>query len=76
MTLDAAARRLLGRAERSLGDNRVTEAVARVRAIIGPKGIPQDEPVAQRALDRLRAGEVPAPEELVALETVVRLLRR
>lgn len=75
MSLDNKLSGLLGRAERALGPYQVTDAVAKVRAIIGPANIPNNEPVAQAALDRLRKGEVPTGEELAALCIVVRLLR-
>jgi S1-C subfamily serine protease len=37
--------------------------------------IPASEPLAQSAWDKLREGDAPTPEELQALETVIRLLR-
>ena len=37
---------------------RSTEAVAKVRAIIGPTNIPDSEPLAQSALDKLHNGEI------------------
>jgi len=72
---DKSRQRLLQRAERALGQNRVEEAVMKVRAIIGPPNIPASELLAQAALDKMRQGEEPTPEELSALEIVVRLLR-
>lgn len=63
------------RAARALGVNRVDQAVAKVRAIIGPADIPASEAQAQSALDKLQNGESPTVEELMALEVVVRLLR-
>lgn len=66
---------LRARALRALGNHRVEEAVAKVRAIIGPSEIPPSEPLAQSALDKLHEGEIPAPDELAALEIVIRLLR-
>lgn len=66
---------LRARAARALGNHRVQDAVAKVRAIIGPYEIPASEPLAQSALDKLHEGEVPTAEELVALEIVIRLLR-
>lgn len=66
---------LRARASRALGDHQVTDAVAKVRAIIGPRNIPNSEAQAQTALDRLRAGDTPSADELAALEIVVRLLR-
>ena len=53
----------------------MADAVAKVRAIIGPANIPDSEPLAQSALDKLQRGEAPTAEELTALEIVVRLLR-
>ncbi|MEA2903275.1 MAG: serine protease Do [Alphaproteobacteria bacterium] len=66
---------LRDRAVRALGNHQVTEAVAKVKAIIGPANIPDSEPLAQSALDKLHQGETPTVEELTALEIVVRLLR-
>jgi V8-like Glu-specific endopeptidase len=63
------------RAERALGKNRVQDAVKKVRAIIGPANIPASETQAQSALDKMRQGQEPTPDELAALEIVVRLLR-
>jgi hypothetical protein len=67
--------KLRDRAIRALGNHTVTEAVAKVKAIIGPANIPDSEPLAQAALDKLRRGEAPTIDELTALEIVVRLLR-
>src|SRR5688572_18816554 len=67
--------KLRARAERALGGQAVTEAVMKVRAIIGPADIPASEPMAQAAMDKMRNGEVPTAEELQALEIVIRLLR-
>lgn len=68
---------LRGRAERALGNQRVADAVQKVRAIVGPANIPASEPRAQSALDKLRNGEANrlTAEEILALEIVVRLLR-
>jgi V8-like Glu-specific endopeptidase len=63
------------RAESALGNHQVADAVAKVRAIIGPQNIPDSEQAAQVALDKLRNGEIPTPTELAALEVVIRLLR-
>jgi len=65
----------MARAGRALGPNDVGQAVAKVRAIIGPRHIPPTEPAAQAALDALRNGDAPTPAQLAALELVVRLLR-
>ena len=75
MTTEAQLQLLRGRALRALGNHSVNEAVAKVRAIIGPANIPDSEPLAQAALDKLHRGEAPSVEELTALEIVVRLLR-
>lgn len=75
MADDSRIRRLCDRAMRALGDHRVAEAVAKVKAIIGPANIPDSEPLAQSALDKMHRGESPTVEELTALEIVVRLLR-
>jgi S1-C subfamily serine protease len=63
------------RAGRALGSHAVSEAVVKVRAIVGPNAIPVHETSAQAAWDKLRNGDDPAPEELLALEMVIRLLR-
>jgi hypothetical protein len=75
MALDNKLTLLHGRASRALGDRPVAEALTKFRAIIGPSTIPASEAVAQTALDKLHEGEVPTPDELAALEIVVRLLR-
>lgn len=75
MALDTRLEQLRARAARALGEHRVVEAVAKVKAIIGPANIPDSEPLAQAALDKLHDGEVPSAAELTALEVVVRLLR-
>jgi S1-C subfamily serine protease len=63
------------RAERALGQNRVADAVMKIKAIIGPGSIPASESLAQAALDKMNQGREPTPEELSALEIVIRLLR-
>jgi S1-C subfamily serine protease len=68
-------KRLKARAERVLAGATVSEAVIKVRAIIGPPSIPETEPLAQAAMEALRDGEIPPDEELRALEIVIRLLR-
>jgi S1-C subfamily serine protease len=75
MSLDERSRRLRDRAVRALGTQRVSEAVIKVKAIIGPANIPASEPLAQAALDKMHDGHVPSPAELTALEIVIRLLR-
>lgn len=63
------------RAKRALGENTVQQAVAKTLAIVGPLNIPISETIAQRALEKLAAAEMPDPDELAALETVIRILR-
>jgi S1-C subfamily serine protease len=75
MALEPKLELLRARAARALGKHQVGQAVAKIRAIIGPQNIPDSEPLAQSALDKLHRGEVPTAEELAALEIVVRLLR-
>lgn len=75
MALDEKYRMMLARADRALGNNSPVEAVKKVRAIIGPRNIPQSELEAQHALEALRRGEKPTPAQVAALEIVVRLMR-
>jgi hypothetical protein len=75
MAINNREQLLRDRAARALGNHQVADAVAKVRAIIGPANIPDSEPLAQSALDKLHNGESPTVEELTALEIVVRLLR-
>ena len=75
MALDSHLEALQKRASRALGNHRVEDAVQKVKAIIGPQHIPNSEAEAQAAMERLRRGEQPSPEQLEALEIVVRLLR-
>jgi len=75
MALDKKHEFLRDRAGRALGSHDVAQAVKKVRAIIGPRNIPENEPLAQAALDKLRDGKIPSADELAALEIVVRLLR-
>jgi hypothetical protein len=72
---DDQRRRYLARATRALGKHEVPDAVAKVRAIIGPQTIPASEAAAQRAWEKLRDGDAPDGDELAALEIVIRLLR-
>ena len=66
---------LYGRAQRTFGQLRVDEAVAKVRAIVGLPKVPDSEKAAQTALDKLRSGrERPTATELAALEFVIRML--
>ena len=75
MALDEKYRLMLERAKRALGHNSPVDAVKKVRAIIGSRNIPNSEAEAQRALESLYRGEIPTPEQLTALEIVVRLMR-
>ena len=75
MPPNAQLERLLARANRALGTHQVNEAVAKLRAIVGPANIPAGEPLAQAAWDKLRNGDPPSADELAALELVIRLLR-
>src|SRR6267142_3227239 len=75
MALSENSARLKGRAQRALGTQPVSDVIVRVRAIIGPTSIPQGETLAQAAFDKMHRGEEPTPDELSALEGVVRLLR-
>jgi hypothetical protein len=75
MALENKMIQLRDRASRALGSHPVAEALTKFRAIIGPAIIPVSEPLAQAALEKLHQGQVPTPEQLSALEIVVRLLR-
>ena len=75
MALDRKFEFLRDRAVRALGNHQVEQAVKKVRAIIGSRNIPDNEPLAQAALDKLRDGKIPTGDELTALEIVIRLLR-
>lgn len=75
MPINKREQLLRERAARALGGHQVADAVAKVKAIIGSTNIPDSEPLAQAALDKLHRGEAPTVEELTALEIVVRLLR-
>jgi S1-C subfamily serine protease len=75
MALDRKGELLRAKAARALGAHKVSDVVAKVKAIIGPTNIPDTEPLAQAALDKLHNGEIPSAEEITALEIVVRLLR-
>jgi endonuclease G len=67
---------LFGRAERTFGQLRIDEAVAKVRAIVGLPKAPDGEKLAQSALDKLRSGRMrPSAAELAALEFVIRMMR-
>ncbi len=75
MPINKREQLLRDRAARALGNHQVADAIAKVRAIIGPANIPDSEPLAQSALAKLHNGESPTAQELMALEIVVRLLR-
>jgi S1-C subfamily serine protease len=75
MALDDKMTHIRDRAARALGTNSVPEALTKFRAIIGPANIPDSEPLAKKALEKLHEGEVPTADELSALEIVIRLLR-
>ena len=59
----------------ALGDDEQT-VPQKVRAIIGPGQIPASEAAAQSAWNKLRDGDAPTPDELQALELVIRMMRR
>jgi len=67
--------RLWRRAQRAFGERTPAEAIATTRAIIGPGVIPNSEIAAQRAMEKLKNGDSPTSEELVALEFVIRIMR-
>jgi S1-C subfamily serine protease len=75
MPLDHKLDAMRRRATRALSGQQVADAVAKVRAIIGPQHIPNSEAEAQQAHEALQRGEVPTPAQLEALEIVIRLLR-
>ena len=71
---EESLRRRIERAVRK-DANAITNALQRVRAIIGDqKAIEQDEQ-ANTALEMLREGEIPSASQLAALEMVVRMMR-
>jgi len=67
----------LERAERTLQQHSVDTILKRVRAIIGPANMPSTDQgqLAQQALDAMRAMQKPNPQQLAALEEVIRLMR-
>jgi hypothetical protein len=73
MAFDQA--KLLARAQRALGANSPTDAVRKVRSIVGSKKIPASEKDAQIAMDTLLDGRAPTPAQISALEIVIRLMR-
>ena len=64
----------LGRAARALGNQEVPDVLGKLRAIVGAD-VPASETKAHAAWIKLRDGEAPDPDELSALEIVIRLLR-
>ena len=64
----------LGRAKRALGDQEIPDLLGKLRAIVGAD-VPASETKAHAAWIKLRDGQAPDPEELAALEIVIRLLR-
>lgn len=66
---------LLERAERTFGTADMTKVVGKTKAIIGVDTLPASETTAQSAIDKLRAGQVPDPGELGALELMMRIMR-
>src|SRR5947208_2250153 len=73
MAFDQA--KLLARAKRALGRITPTEAVEKVRSIVGPRIIPIGEGDAQAAMEALLQGRIPTPAQISALEMVIRLMR-
>jgi hypothetical protein len=67
----------LARAQRTLRQQSVDAIFKRIRAIIGPANMPSSEQgqLAQQALDSMRAMQRPSPQQLAALEYVIRLMR-
>jgi S1-C subfamily serine protease len=67
----------LARAERALQQHSVETILERIRAIIGPANMPANEPgrLAREALDAMGAMSRPKPQQLAALEYVIRLMR-
>ncbi|YCM44590.1 serine protease [Verrucomicrobiaceae bacterium 227] len=64
------------RAQRALGEHSVKDVIAKTRAIVGPVNIPASEEDAAEAWRKLASGdESPTPDELAALELVIRILR-
>ncbi|HEY0661253.1 MAG TPA: serine protease [Lysobacter sp.] len=77
MALDARLQALLESALRIIGDRDVADLIAqlRSRAIIGPEQIPESEVLAKAALEKMRSGQPPTPEETAALAVVIRIIR-
>lgn len=67
---------LYARAARTFGALPISDAVAKVRAIVGVPEVPDSEKAAQAALDKLKGGKQrPTAVELAALEFVIRMMR-
>lgn len=62
---------LRSRVSRALSGITVEAAGQRMRAIVGP--VPEGD--AKRAIEKLEQGQIPTPQELAALEMLVRLMR-
>lgn len=75
MALDRSLQGMLAKVERVVAGRDIAGTVEQVRAIIGPEQIPDSERLAQIALEKMRRGEVPTPEEMAALAIVIRTLR-
>jgi hypothetical protein len=73
--MDPNHEKLWRRARRAFGDRSPTDAIATTRAIIGPGIIPESEKAAQNAMEKLKNGEAPTSEELIAPEFVIRIMR-
>ena len=69
----------LERAARTIGDSDkgIGNVLSRVRAIIGMANMPPTEQgqLAQAALDAMRHMQRPTPQQLAALEYIIRLMR-
>jgi S1-C subfamily serine protease len=67
------------RAERAFGGRFVADAIPKHKAVVflGPGQVEgeDDTTLAQRAVDKLRNGQDPQPEELAALDACIRLVR-
>jgi V8-like Glu-specific endopeptidase len=66
---------LLRRAETTFGDLTPEQAIPKTRAIVGPWKIPNSQKAAAFAMAKLKSGEIPTAEELIALEYVIRVMR-
>lgn len=66
---------MLTQAGRLLAGRSVVEAMSETRAVIGPVALPFGEEDAQRALDKLDAGQDPTATEWNALKVVIQLMR-